>query len=160
MQPVPNHVKKIDFYLLFKDGFNEGQVIAVGKDERVEIKINSPKLDNMDMAIFKEILKCDDKKWSRGTLTCTFQASTLMNKLDINATVLNERLRKFLRVGLEVFTDQIDAEYNFFSLTTRYEGAIRTEYEIQVYNVEVIEKHFKDEIVNELKAYLPDFRVA
>lgn len=148
MQPTKPEVKQLNFFDIFKDNFDDKQIYEVGQNERVIVNIHCPKFDVIDEQIFKTILMEGQKELTSDRVSCRIEAATLMERLGIIDTVLYERLMRILSFRLEVTTKYSNSHYTFFDLAINSLNDKHVAYELGIYNVAVLKKHFDNNFID------------
>lgn len=147
MQPTKHEVEQLNFFDIFKEDFDDKQIYEVGKNERVIVNIHCPKFDVIDKQIFITILMEGQKELTTDRVSCRIEVSTLMERLGIIEAVLYERLMRVLSFRLEVSSKYINSNYTFFDLRIDSLNNKHVAYELGIYNVAVLKKHFDNEFI-------------
>ncbi|WP_409344830.1 AsnC family protein [Paenibacillus sp. MBLB4367] len=159
MKPTHLETNKLDFFCIYNKDFDSERLFQVGKHERVEVKIHSVRFDELDRHILMTILNKGEKELGYDEVSCRIPARVLMNLVGLHETDLYERMRKYLSLWLETYTDLADSEFSLCSIRTLSENSKPVVFELTFHHYKVLLKYFNEAFIellmNGIDAGLP-----
>ncbi|MEC0090791.1 AsnC family protein [Paenibacillus macquariensis] len=144
MKATHFETKKLDFFCIYNEAFDSDRVFQVGKHERVEVKIHSVRFDELDRHILMTILNEGEKELGYDEVSCRIPARVLMNLVGLHETELYERMRKYLSLWLETYTDLADSECSLCSIRSLSENSKRVAFGLTFQHYNVLIKYFNE----------------
>lgn len=144
MKPTHLETNKLDFFCIFNEAFDSERIFQVGKHERVEVKIHSVRFDELDRHILMTILNEGKKELGYNEVSCRIPTRVLINLVGLHETDLYERIRKYLSLWLETYTDLADSECSLCSIRTLSENSKRVAFELTFHHYNLLHKYFNE----------------
>lgn len=112
------------------------------KLEKIKVKLHARKLDKLDKQIFTCILEKSCKYIKDDQVVCWIDEGILMDKFAMSEADIYSRVRKYVSLGLDEYSDTIHTEYNFCTLVKYNRDSKPSLFEITFYHLEALRKHF------------------